>query len=136
MTLELMAALVICLLAPLNAIISATANGFIMGFGWGLGNREQSPTLPHWATRLARSHANLMENLPSFVGVVLIAHVLQVNDQYTELSAWGFVIARILFTVTYTLGITLGFVRTLLYFASLAFLTTIAVRVALSTLVV
>ncbi len=133
MTTELMAALLLCLFAPLNALASATANGFIMGFDWGLGNREKSPDLPHWAIRLARSHSNLIENLPSFLGVVLIAHVLNVHDQYTAYSAWGFVVSRVLFAMVYTFGITFIYLRTLLYFVSLSFLAVIAVRVLLST---
>lgn len=119
MTTELQALLLICVFTPLLAITSATANAFIAGFGWGLGNRIQEPDFPHWAVRLKKSHANLLENIGVFIGVVLIAHVLNVHDKYTAAGAWGFVLARLLFPVVYTMGVTFLYIRTLLYFASL-----------------
>lgn len=118
MTTELQALLLICIFTPLLAITSASVNGCIAGFSWGLGNRIAEPEFPHWAIRLKKSHANLLENLSVFIGVVLIAHVLQVHDSYTAIAAWSFVIARLLFSAVYTLGITFLYLRTLLYFSS------------------
>jgi len=129
MTQELAAALLICLFAPLQAVVSATFNASIAGFGWGLGNRVVEPQLPHWAVRLKRSHANLIENLPTFLGVVLIAHVLNVHDQMTVFAAWGFVVTRLTFAVVYTVGITFLYLRTLMYFASLLAVATIVWRI-------
>jgi uncharacterized MAPEG superfamily protein len=113
----------------LEAVTSGTLNALLAGFGWGLGNRDSEPQLPPWALRLKRAHANLLENLPSFLGVVLIAHVLQVHDQATVLAAWGFVAARLAFAVVYTLGLTFLYLRTLLYFASLCAIGVIAWRI-------
>ena len=119
MTPELEAVLFICVFTPIHAIISATTNAFIAGFKWGLGNRADEPEFPHWAIRLKKSHANLLENISVFIGVVLVAHVLKVHDEFTVFAAWAFVFARLLYSVIYTLGITFLYLRTLMYFGSL-----------------
>lgn len=127
LTPELLAVLTLCLLAPLNAIASAAVNSVIMGLDWGLGNRTIDATLPNWAVRLQRSHRNLLENLPSFLGVVLIAHVTGANDIVTSIGAWVFVALRVAFALVYTLGITRWALRTVLYYLSLGALAAIAV---------
>ncbi len=130
MTIELFAALLMVLLAPATAIVSATAitlsNG---GFSWGLGNRHTDLEIPFWMARLKRSHQNIMENLPSFTGVVLIAHVMSVNDSVTSIAAVVFVISRIIFVFIYTAGITLFALRTISYFVSVAAIAAIAWRI-------
>jgi len=126
---ELLAALRMCLFAPLNAIVAATANAMAAGFEWGLGNRHVPPDLPHWAIRLGRTHANLLESLPSFVGIVLIAQVLAVHDEVTVLAAWSFLAARVLFAFVYALGITFLYLRTALFFTSVFAMAAIAWRV-------
>ena len=126
---ELLAALLMCLLAPLNAIVAATANAMAAGFAWGLGNRHAQPDLPYWAIRLGRTHANLLESLPSFVGIVLIAQVLAVHDQVTVFAAWLFLASRVLFAFVYALGITFLYLRTMLFFTSVIAMGAIAWRV-------
>lgn len=129
MTEEIKALLFMCVFTPLLALTSATVNACIGGFAWGLGNRITEPEFPHWAVRLKRSHANLLENVGIFIGVVLIAQVLNVHDEYTVMAAWAFVIARVLYSVVYTLGVTFLCPRTLLYFGSLGALGTIVWRI-------
>ena len=122
----LIPALLLSLLAPANAVISATANGFSAGLAWGLGNRMEPAVLPPWAIRLQRSHANLMENLPSFLGVTLVAALNGTESHLAVCAAWAFVMLRVAFAVTYTVGITVLRIRTLVYFASLGALIVIA----------
>lgn len=129
MTPELLAALLMCLFAPVHGLVSATAVALIAGIQWGLGNRHSEPVLPDWAVRFKRSHANLIENLPSFLGVVLIAHLLHINGPVTALSAWIFVGARLLYVAVYTAGITFLALRTVLYYVSLGAMGTIAWKV-------
>jgi uncharacterized MAPEG superfamily protein len=129
MSQTLFAALILCLIGPINAVIAATVNARYAGLAWGLGNRGTEPDLPGWARRLSRSHANLLENLPSFLGVVLIGYLLHVDDQVSILAAWGFVACRMAFAVVYTAGITVLAVRTLLYFGSLGCLGIMAWRI-------
>lgn len=116
MTSELLAALCMIVFAPLHAIASATANGLSAGLSWGLGNRHSAPNLPLWMIRFGRAHVNLMENLPSFLGVIGIAFMLGVSDHTTRMAAWTFVAARLGFTVVYTAGITFLYLRTVLYY--------------------
>jgi uncharacterized MAPEG superfamily protein len=126
MTQELLAAVILCLYAPAQATTGAIVNAAIAGFGWGLGNRQVQPELPHWAVRLQRSHANLIENLASFLSLVVIAHLLQVSNPWTVGAAWTFVTCRLLFAPVYALGITVLRLRTLLYFVSVGALAVLA----------
>ena len=128
MTQELFALLVICLLAPIQAVTSGTVNACVAGFSWGLGNRVTEPVFPPWVMRFKRSHANLLENLPTFIGVVLVAHLVGAHDGYTVCAAWAFVGLRVASAVIYTLGITFLYVRTLAYFCSLGAMAVIAWR--------
>lgn len=129
LTPELCAALFICVLAPIHAVGVATIKGHLAGLAWGSGNRDTTPDFPAWVDRLSRAHLNLLENLPTFVGVILIAHVTGVHDQLTVWAAWLFVAARLVYIVIYGLGITFLSIRTLLFFFSLGCVFTIAWRV-------
>lgn len=129
MTEELFCALAIALMLPLNAVAGGTAKALAAGFGWGLGNRDTAAEMPAWAKRINRAHANLVENAASFIGVVLIAHVLGVHDHITVIGAWGFLCARIFFYFAYVFGVTFLAVRTIAYFVSLTGLFAITVRV-------
>ena len=134
MTQELLALLTLCILAPVQALLSATANAWVAGLPWGLGNRMTEPVFPDWAVRLKRAHLNLLENIGVFIGVVLIAHVLHVHDVFTVAAAWFFVLARVLFAGVYTLGITFLYVRTLIFFSSLAAIGVIVGRILAQSL--
>ena len=125
MTQELLVALCLCALAPIHAMLSATATANYAGFSWGLGNRSTDPEVPQWVVRFQRSHANLMENLPSFFGVIVTAHLLGIHTELTVFSAWFFLAARITFTVIYTAGITFLYLRTILWFSSVGALLSI-----------
>jgi uncharacterized MAPEG superfamily protein len=129
MTQELLAAVALCLFAPAQAVTGATLNAAIAGFGWGLGNRQTQPDLPHWAIRLQRSHANLVENLASFLGLVVVADLLHVSNPWTVGAAWTFVACRLLFVPIYALGITVLRLRTLLYFVSLGALAVLGAQI-------
>ncbi len=130
MTTELYAALFMALFAPVLAMASATAVTLSAGgLSWGLGNRHEQIDAPDWAVRFKRSHQNFMENLPTFLGVVLIAHILAVNDTFTSLAAIVFVAARLAFVLLYTAGVTFLALRTISYFTSLGAIGVIAWRI-------
>lgn len=122
----LLPALVLSLFAPVNAVISATANAMNAGFAWGLGNRTTPANLPDWAIRLSRAHANLIENLPSFLGVVMVAFLAHAGSALAVTAAWAFVGLRLAFVLIYTAGITVLRIRTLVWFVSLGMLVVIA----------
>ena len=88
------------------------------GLAWGIGNRENPPPMPAWAERLQRAHANLMENLPHYVIVVLVAQVTGHTNGTTAMAGLVYLGARVAHAVTYGLGIT--YVRTIAFYAGLA----------------
>ena len=76
------------------------------GLAWGLGNRDSSMELPPWVARAQRAHANLLETLPIFAALVLVAHV---SGKAGELSALGAIIyfgARVAHAAIYIAGVT------------------------------
>jgi uncharacterized MAPEG superfamily protein len=113
---------VLCLLGLLAFVLqmlpgapAAFAPG---GMQWGVGNRETPPELPPWAARTRRAHANLMENLPHYVIVVLVAHVSGHANGTTATASLVYLGARIAHAIMYGLGIT--YVRTIAFYTGVA----------------
>ena len=69
--------------------------------------------LPSWVERAHRAHLNLLENLPSFATLVLIAHVTDSNTSVTAVAAAAFFWARVVQTAVHYLGT--PYVRTLAF---------------------
>jgi uncharacterized MAPEG superfamily protein len=69
------------------------------------GNREGLSAITGWAGRAARAHRNMMESLPLFAALVLIAHIAGRNNASTVLGEQIFVWARLAHAVIYTGGI-------------------------------
>jgi uncharacterized MAPEG superfamily protein len=98
---------------------------------WGLletmGYPPRPPALPEWALRLQKAHANMVENLPAFAAIVLIAHVANVHNGATELGALLFFAGRLGFTAIYvakivvlrTLAFVISWIGTVLIFLQL-----------------
>ena len=91
--------------------------GFVQkaGLAWGAGNRDAPPKRDPWAERAARAHANLMENLPHFIILVLVAHITHQADALTATACLVFLGARIAHAALYVAGIT--HVRTVAFYA-------------------
>lgn len=89
------------------ALIVATAVPQILGngIGWAAGNRETSPTPAAWIARCERCSANMMENLPIFAILVLVAQVSGTADSLTANGAIVFVAARLAHAGIYIAGI-------------------------------
>jgi uncharacterized MAPEG superfamily protein len=68
-------------------------------------NRENLPELTDWAGRAQRAHRNMLENLPLFIGLVLVAHVAGRANPMTFLGAQLFFWARLVYAVVYVVGI-------------------------------
>jgi len=88
------------------------------GMAWGVGNRDTPPPLPPWAQRARRAHANLMENLPHYVIVVLVAQVSGHANGTTAMASLVYLGARITHAIVYTAGIT--YVRTIAFYVGVA----------------
>lgn len=87
------------------------------GLAWGIGNRDDPPPLPPWAGRAQRAHANLMENLPHYVIVVLVVHLTGHTGATTALASLVYLGARVTHAVVYAAGIT--YVRTAAFYVGL-----------------
>jgi uncharacterized MAPEG superfamily protein len=68
-------------------------------------NRENLPELTDWAGRAQRAHRNMLENLPLFIGLVLVAHVAGRANPMTLLGAQLFFWARLVYAVVYVAGV-------------------------------
>lgn len=69
------------------------------------GNREDLPECTGWAGRAQRAHRNMMENLPLFIALVLIAHLARRTDAATLLGEEIFLAARVVYLAIYVAGI-------------------------------
>lgn len=80
------------------------------GFPFAAGNRDQPFELPPWGIRANRAHQNMIENLPVFAALVLVAHVAGAANEATAFGATLFFWGRVAHAVTYIAGI--PYVRT------------------------
>ena len=81
------------------------------------GNRENMPTLTGWAGRAQRAHRNLLENLPLFAILVLLAAITNGFTATTALGAQLFFWARVAYAAVYLAGI--PYLRTLIWLVSM-----------------
>lgn len=91
-----------------------------------LGNRDGLPERTGLAARGTRAHANLIENLVPYAGVVLSAQAMGISNQVTQYAAIMFLIARLVHAASYLAGIT--FVRTIAYYAGIIAIIAIATQ--------
>ncbi len=68
---------------------------------------------PDWLRRCNRAHVNLVENLPAFAALVLVAHVAGEAGSATATASMVFFWARVVHAVGYIAG--LPYVRTLCF---------------------
>jgi uncharacterized MAPEG superfamily protein len=85
-------------------IAAAGANGQV-GLATLAGNRDNMPATSGWAGRAARAHANMLESLPLFAALVLIAQVTNHATAMTALGAQLFFWARLVYAIIYLAGI-------------------------------
>lgn len=121
------------------AILAATAVFAVLSvvpytgarfFGWSprwvAGNRATPPEDAPWVGRAERAHRNLLESLPAFAVLVLVAHVAGKANEMTALGSLLFLGGRIAYAPVYVLGIV--WVRTFFWLVSIAGLGLIAVQ--------
>jgi uncharacterized MAPEG superfamily protein len=88
------------------------------GLKWGVGNRDEGPTLAPWAARAGRAHRNLLENLPHYTIIVLVLAVAGRADAFTATASLVYLGARAAHAAVYAAGI--PYVRTLAYYTGVA----------------
>ncbi|MFO1079309.1 MAG: MAPEG family protein [Reyranellaceae bacterium] len=69
------------------------------------GNRDAVPPIGGWAGRAKRAHANMLESLPLFAALVLIAVVAQKTNATTAMGAALFFWARLAYAIVYVVGV-------------------------------
>jgi uncharacterized MAPEG superfamily protein len=80
------------------------------------GNREGMPPLAGWAGRAERAHYNMLESLPLFAILVLVALMTSKTNSTTLLGAQLFFWARLAYAAVYIAGI--PWLRTGVWFVS------------------
>jgi uncharacterized MAPEG superfamily protein len=86
------------------------------GFKWSAGNRDADLVVPGWTRRAVQAHSNLIESLPAFAILVIVAHISGKANEVTALGATIFFCGRVAHIIVYTAGII--YLRTLVWFAS------------------
>lgn len=86
------------------------------GFAWSAGNRDEALVVPSWTRRAVQAHSNLIESLPAFAILVIVAHISGKTNELTALGSIIFFVGRVAYIIVYTAGII--YLRTLVWFAS------------------
>ena len=94
-----------------QVLVAAAGANAQVGLMTLVGNREGLPELAGWAGRAERAHLNMLENLPLFIALVLIAQVAGKANATTLLGAELFFWARLAHAIIYVAG--LPWLRTL-----------------------
>lgn len=76
-------------------------------------NPELQKGLTGWLTRAKRAHANLVENLPIFTALVLVAHVSGQASETTATACALFFWLRVAYALIYIIGV--PYLRTLVF---------------------
>src|SRR5258708_1056866 len=61
--------------AFVQVVIAALGANLQVGLPALAGNRDAMPELTGWAGRAQRAHLNMLENLPLFIALILVAHI-------------------------------------------------------------
>jgi uncharacterized MAPEG superfamily protein len=105
MPLELKYLLFSVVLCFAQVVIAAASANLQVGVTTLVGNREGMPELTGFAGRAKRAHLNMLENLPLFAALVLLAAVAGKLNATTALGATLFFWGRIVYALIYLLGI-------------------------------
>jgi len=98
------------------------------GLKWNTGPRDEAmPPLSARAERLQRAQNNLFETLPLFIAAVLIAHVANRDNEWTELGSQIYFWGRVVYVPLYAFGVRQ--IRSLVWLISLAGLIMVAVQI-------
>lgn len=74
--------------------------------------------LSAWIERAHRAHLNLVENLPSFIALVLVVELAHINNHTTAMAVMVFFWSRVVQTLVHWMGV--PYLRTLAFFAGWA----------------
>jgi uncharacterized MAPEG superfamily protein len=92
-------------LAFVEVVVAVLAAQAQVGLGMLAGNREGLQRLTGFAGRTTRAHRNMLESLPIFIGLVLIAQIAGKTNAVTLLGAELFFWGRLAHWLIYSVGI-------------------------------
>lgn len=104
----------LCVAQMLVTVTAALPQVGLLGM---MSNRDKMPALEGLAGRALRAHYNMLENLPLFIGLVLVAQVSGHLNAMTTLGAQIFFFARLVYAIVYPIGI--PYLRTLIWLISM-----------------
>lgn len=112
--------LLVCavVLAFIQVVVAAAGANLQVGPAVLAGNRQGLPELTGWVGRANRAHRNMMESLPLFAALVLVAHAAGRANGTVILGEQIFVWARLAYAIIYIAGI--AGARTLAWAVSVA----------------
>jgi uncharacterized MAPEG superfamily protein len=116
MTIELKMLLWSVVLTFVQMLVAVAGANGQLGLATLAGNREGLPETTGWAGRAQRAHRNLLENLPLFIALVLIAQLANRTNAMTALGAELFFWGRLVQAIIYIAGI--AWLRTLAWVVS------------------
>jgi uncharacterized MAPEG superfamily protein len=105
MSLELTLLLWSVALAFVQMLVAACGATLQFGLPHLAGHRERLPAATGWAGRAQRAHHNMLESLVLFAVLVLVTEVTNKNSAMTGLGAQLFFWARLIYAVTYVIGV-------------------------------
>ena len=114
------------ILAFVQVLIAASLATKDVGLPTLAGNREGLGELPGMAGRAKRAHLNMLESLPLFAALVLIAAVAGKANAMTAMGAMVFFWARLAYAIIYLIGV--PWLRTLAWFVAVIGMAVIAVQ--------
>ena len=82
-----------------------TARALAWGPSVAAGYPDDPPAVAKWITLAAKAHANMVENLPAFAALVLVAHVGGMANETPALGATLFFWGKLAHAVVHSLGI-------------------------------
>ena len=105
-------------LAVVQMLVAVNGAMLQVGLPTLAGNHERFPEITGWAGRAARAHRNMLENLPLFAALVLVALVAGKTNDMTLLGAQLFFWGRLAYAAVYVAGV--PWLRTGVWFVSVA----------------
>jgi uncharacterized MAPEG superfamily protein len=112
----------------IEVVVAVLAANQQVGLGVLAGNRDSLPRLTDFAGRAKRAHENMMESLPLFIALVLIAQVSGRTNATTLLGAQLFFWGRLFHWIIYLVGI--PWLRTLAWVVSVIGMVMIFLEIA------
>ncbi len=92
-------------LTVIQVILATSGATLQLGLSRLAGNRDDLPALTGWVGRMQRAHRNMLESLPLFAVLVLVAVVAGKTNATTLMGAQIFFWARLVYVFVYGAGI-------------------------------